>query len=491
MADLWFETRAIAGMVMRSAMKKLPLVLACTLLFQSAPANEKCVMLGDSLTFAYEAEFGFRIDLLFFGTFGDGFGPEVRNWVEILNDPLYRKSRFDVGTRSTFSLLGQTPQLFRHQYNWALPGLRIDELRSFMAGTTTFRQLVSADPDLATLLVLSNLNQDTAYLLSDLQSQIQTSASRLVLFIGGNDVRGVYGSIYNNNAPGSFVPDFLADATEILNRVQAINPNLPIVIVNVPHIGITPDIKTSYPTDPVKTGYVTAVLTDLNNGLAALARQRGLGYADVFTPTLSMLQPGPLAIHGIPFINGGSTTGNLDFVWLNGEYSANFHPNTNGQALIANEIIDAFNTRYGTGIAPLSATEILSGLHFKSAAQIDMPFATWMDAYGLTGLPQTDDSDGDGTPASVEFALGLNPTLRDSWKVRSKVTAASEFELAYPIRLPVSTRYSLAPAYSPDLTTPFTPFAILPQLESDGLARARLPVSGGAGFLRLQSTVSP
>lgn len=478
-------------MVMKFVMKKLPLVLACSLLFQAAPANEKCVMLGDSLTFAYEAEFGFRVNLLFLGTFGDGFGPQVRNWVEILNDPLYRKSRFDVGSRGTFRLAGIYTLLFRHQYNWALPGLRIDELRSFMAGTTTFRDLVSADPDLASLLSLSNLNQDTAYLLSDLQSQIQTGASRLVLFIGGNDVRGVYGSIYNNNTPGTFVPDFLADATEILDRVQAINPNIPIVIVNVPHIGITPDIKTSYPTDPVKTGHVTAVLTDLNNGLAALARQRGLAYADVFTPTLSMLQPGPLAIHGIPFINAGSTTGNPDYVWLNGQYSANFHPNTNGQALIANEIIDAFNTRYGTGIAPLSATEILSGLHGKSAAQIDMSFATWMGAYGLTGLPQTDDTDGDGTPASVEFALGLNPTLRDSGKVRSKVTAAPGFELAYPIRLPVSTRYSLAPAYSPDLTTPFTPFAALPRLETDGLARARLPIRGGAGFLRLQSTVSP
>jgi lysophospholipase L1-like esterase len=478
-------------MVTHSVMKKLSLVLASSLFFQSAPANETCVTLGDSLTFAYEAEFGFRVNTFFFGTFGDGFGPQVRNWIEILNDPLYRKGRFDIGSRSTFRLISIYTLLFRHQYNWALPGLRIEELRSFLAGTTTFRSLVSADPDLALLLSLSNLNQDTAFRLSDLQNQIQTTADRLVLFIGGNDVRGVYGDIYNNNAPGTFVADFLADAAEILDRVLALNPDIQIVVVNVPHIGITPDIKSGYPTDPVKTGHVTAVLRELNSGLAALARERDLGYADVFTPTLSMLGTGPLAIHGIPFINDGSTTGNLDYVWLNGEYSANFHPNTNGQALIANEIIDAFNTRYATGIAPLSATEILSGLHGKSAAQIDMPFATWMSAYGLTGLSPVDDTDGDGTPASVEFALGLNPTLRDAWKVSSQVTGAAELELAYPIRLPVSVRYSLAPAYSPDLASPFTPFPILPQLESDGLARARLPISGGKGFLRLESTIQP
>jgi hypothetical protein len=235
-------------------------------------------------------------------------------------------------------------------------------------------------------------------------------------------------------------------------------------------------------------------LRELNSGLAALVRERDLGYADVFTPTLSMLEAGPLAIHGIPFINDGSTTGNLDYVWLNGEYSANFHPNTNAQALIANEIIDAFNTRYATGIAPLSATEILTGLHGKSATQIDMPFATWLGAYGLTGLPPADDSDGDGLPASVEFALGLNPTLRDAWKVRSSVTdpgTGLELELAYPIRLPVSVRYSLAPAYSPDLLAPFAPFPVLPQTGPDGLARARLPLSGDKGFLRLESTIQP
>lgn len=252
-------------------MKKFPLVLSAALFFQSAPANETCVTLGDSLTFAYEAEFGFRVNTFFFGIVGDGFGPQVRNWIEILNDPLYRKSRFDIGSRSTFRLLNLYTLLFRHQSNWALPGLRIEELRSFMAGTTSFRDLVAADPDLALLLSLSNLNQDTAFRLTDLQSQIQSSASRLVLFIGGNDVRGVYGDVYNGGPAAGFVQEFLSDAAEILDRVLTLNPDLQIVVVNVPHIGITPDIKSGYPTDPVKTGYVTAMLHDLNNGLAALA----------------------------------------------------------------------------------------------------------------------------------------------------------------------------------------------------------------------------
>jgi hypothetical protein len=104
------------------------------------------------------------------------------------------------------------------------------------------------------------------------------------------------------------------------------------------------------------------------------------------------------------------------------------------------------------------------------------------------------DSDGDGISAAVEFALGLNPALRDAAKVRSGMKnpgTGPEFELAYPIRLPVSARYSLAPAWSPDLASPFLPYSVLPQTGSDGLARARLPVSSGTGFLRLQTTVQP
>ena len=475
-------------------MKALPLLLCSVSLSLAPTVCGQCLTLGDSLTFAYEAEFGFEVWVPFVGTFGDGFGPEVRNWIEILNHPAYRKSHFDIGTRHEFRLLSIYTLIFRHDYNWALPGLKIDELRAFMAGETTFRDLVSADPDLALLLSLSNLNQDTAFRLGDLEAQIQSSAERLVLFIGGNDVRAVYGTIYQGGSAGTFVEDFLTDAAEILDRVLELNPALQIVLVNVPHIGITPDIKGSYPTDPLATGRVTGVLQQLNSGLAALAEGRGIGYADVFTPTLRLLDTTPLVIHGIPFVNSGSTSGNLDYVWLNGEYSANFHPNTNAQAFIANEIIDAFNTRYATGIAPLTATEILSGLHGKSAEQIDMPFTQWMTAFGFEGLPAGDDSDGDGIAAAVEFAVGLDPTRRDARKVSTGVInygLGPMLELAYPIRLPLSAHYSLAPAYSQDLMAPFVQFAELPQPGSDGLARAWLPLSAGSGFLRLESSVTP
>ena len=473
-------------------MKFFPSIVAALML--SAASAEQVVTLGDSLTFAYEAEFGFHVTIPLVATYGDGFGPGVRNWAEILQDPVYRHGSFDLGPRKYVQLWSSLDFFLRQNNNWAIPGLKIDQLRRFINGDATLLGLLDPTSVLAILLKYSNFDSVTDFPLIDLKTQIQSTAQRLTFFIGGNDVREIYGGVYNGGSPGTFVADYIANAAVILDWVLALNPNIQIVVVNVPHIGITPDIKSKYPTDPVKTARVTAVVRELNGQLAGLADARGLGYADVFTPTLPLLDPAPLCIHGLTFVNDGSTTGALDYVWLNGTISQNFHPNTNAQAIVANEIIAAFNTRYHTGIAPLTATEMLGGLLGKSAGQIDLPFTAWMAGYGLTGLAESDDSDGDGVPAAVEFALGLNPTLRDSNHITSAVVAnggGPALELAYPLRLPVSARYALAPASATDLTAAFTPFAALPAPGADGLARARLPLAGHSGFLRLQSTLAP
>ncbi len=466
------------------------LILALALQRANVAAAGQIVTLGDSLTFAYESEFGTGVTIPFVGSYGDGFGPGVRNWVEILNNPLYRNAKFDLGARQSFSVdlpFGQRFNLYlRQKYNWAVPGMKIDELWKFLDRQVTLSALL--DPDLAAILALSNFNEATDFAIGDLEDQIRNTAERLTVFIGGNDVRAVYGGIYNQDAPGTFVADFVSYTTLILDRVQLLNPTIQIVLVNVPHVGITPEVKGLYPPDAIKTQRVTRVLRDLNAQLASLAASRNIGYADVFNLTLPLLGTSPLCIHGIPFSNSGSTTGDLNFVWLNGPLSRNFHPNTNAQALIANQIIAAFNKRYQTGIAPLTATEILGGLHARTTAQIDMPFTTWMTGFGKSGLPITDDSDGDGVSAGVEFGAELDPSRNDSEYLGLR-TITGNLELSYPIRLPVSSRYSLAPARSTNLTTPFTAIAPLPVPGADGLARAVMPLSSGSGFMRLQVTI--
>lgn len=477
-----------------------------------APAEET-ITLGDSLTYAYEGEFCFRIVVPFTGTYGDNMPATVRNWIETLSSTAAapapnRNTHFDQGSRVTFNLnfapFGSNyTLLLRKRYNWAIPGLRVDQMRQFVLGEKTFLQLLEADPDFAPLATAlkssaSNFNEATMFNVTEMNDQLTNStnsAERLVFFIGGNDVRPIYGTVYNGGSAGTFIDDFIADATVILDRVRTLKPNIQIVVVAVPHIGITPDIKADFPTDPVKTPLVTAVIRELNTRLQALAVQKNAGYADIFTPTLAMLGPGPYGIHGIAYNNTGSTTGELGFIWLNGQFSANFHPNTNAQAIIANEIIRAFNKKYNTGIKPLTATEILGNLLGKSATDIDMTFANWMTGFGLTGGAETSDADGDGIAAGVEFALGLNPTLNDAEQVGFQViNGPKRLELAYPRRLDTSTRFTLQAQSSVSLNpAAFLPLNPAPTMDSDGLIRARIPVTGSESkaFLRLNSTITP
>jgi lysophospholipase L1-like esterase len=479
-------------------MKTSPLLIALALQATPLCATEQIVTLGDSLTFAYEAEFGFQVSGSF-GTVGDNMPSTVRNWIEILSDPAYRGDRFELGSRSDITVDPPSPfpdpnfdVYFRQSGNWAIPGLKVDELRRFITGDPAagFETFISGSSNLA--LLFSNSDANSKFQLTDLENQITNTAERLTLFIGGNDVKTVYGTIYNGGSAGTFVADFIADITAILDRVQTLNPNIQIVLVNVPHIGITLDVKQDYPYNAVNTERVSAVMRDLNGQLAALASARNIGFADIYAPTLRMLDTTKLCIHGINFeTSNGTETGALGQVWLNGPISDNFHPNTNAQSVIANEIIHGFNRRYNTGIPLLTATEMLVGLSGKLAGELDISYTTWMNKFIPTGptRPMLEDSEGDGLTNGTEFALGLNPTVRDSDHVLSRRVGA-EFELAYPTRLPSSTRYSLAPESSATLNSPFTPFTPS-AVEADGLIHARIPIGATPGFIRLKASTLP
>jgi lysophospholipase L1-like esterase len=469
-----------------------------------ASAAEQIVTLGDSLTFAYEAEFGFQKTITIAPplttTIGDNMPARVRNWIEILSNPANRGDRFDLGTRDSVTV---TPPLdppfdlyLRQSHNWAIPGLKIDDLRRFVTGdpTATFTNLLGADAGFSTLgqlLGYSNFSNTTDFNLTDLQGQIQNTAERLTIAIGGNDINEVYATIYNGDSAGSFVADFMADMVAILDAVQTLNPTIQIVLVNVPHVGITPKVRVQSPYDPIKTERVSAVLRDLNGQLAVLAASRGIGYADVYKHTVAMIDGvTDLIIHGVPFNNGGTATGEPPSAWINGPISKNFHPNTCGQVVFANEIIHAFNKRYNTGIALLSSAEIHENITPKSpdVANYDMVFANWMNRYYLSGLPASNDKDGDGIPAGVEFALGLNPTVNDADRVSLGIVTGA-LEIAYPIRVPGSLKYTLMPESSATPGGGFTPFGIVPTLAADGLAHARLPLGSTPRFVRLKVTI--
>ena len=460
--------------------------LALSLLLLAQPlSGTELITLGDSLTFAYEASFGFKFQVPFGPTYGDGMNPEeVKNWAELLDQN--RNEYFDLGERQSMQVpLGplNLDLYLRQKKNWAIPGLKIDQLRRFMTSNAGFLELLTETPEFGPLsTLLTNASIDFA--IEDLEEQIRDSEGRLVFFIGGNDLDFQYSKLYEGEDTGTFLADYLSDATVILDRVQELNPDLPIVLVGIPHVGITPRTKSTFPTDPVKTARATKFIKGLNQDLAELAQSHGIGFADIFSATLPLLSENPLSVYGVPINNSGSTTGDLDFAWLNGPYSINFHPNTSAQALIANEIVCAFNRTYQTGIPPLTASEIVVDLLGKEPEEVDMSFSSWADSYSLPGIDEQDDGDNDLYPAGLEFALGLNPLVKDSDKI-----ITSQRGIAYSIRLQNSSHVSLVPTTTSDLQNPFQPLPV-PAVGTNGLFQVQIPSTSDKGFLRLEATLS-
>jgi len=405
---------------MLSAGQRTGALIALVLGIAAPPAlaERTVLVIGDSLSREYQFEFpGFE---------------NARNWVELL--AVHR------GEDISFGDLGEVPlpglefvcdifggdlcdalgngerPLMRYRYNWAIPTFSADNYRDNLTGSGLVEQAfqVLIEPDFEVV--------DT-----------------VVVFIGGNDLDSVYGGIYEGeHTPNPIIRDLTDDLEDIVDYVRDQGSDLEIVLVNVPHVGATPEVKGDHPTDPVKTTRVTDGLIQLNSELEAFANSRGIAYADIATLTIDLLEPDTYCIGGLEFFNAGTESGATEFLWLGGQISQNFHPNTNGQALIANSIIAALNTTYGAGIEPLGNREILESVLALSA---DMPFADWAAGFGLASgeAGPNDDPEGDGLVNLIEFALDLHPGQSDTHELPEPVMAGDALSLTFAPRDPECT----------------------------------------------------
>ncbi|MEM7147987.1 MAG: SGNH/GDSL hydrolase family protein [Verrucomicrobiota bacterium] len=381
----------------------LATVLACP---KPAPAADQVLILGDSLSKEYSLEFAL-----------DGYPASVINWIEILGQ--LRGDDMDVGSGG--AILDSRFLFFKQQYNWAIPGGKIE--------------------DFVEIITQGGFANNNAR--NSIASQLQNNVERFVLFVGGNDSDSKYAAPYNGTGNwDSFIAQFVSDCESVIDWAMTQNPNLEFALVNVPHVGITPKVKGEYPPDPVKTGRVTTEYIKLNNALLTLAQTKDIAYADIFTETLDLLGPDPLCIHGVPFSNTGSASGNLNNVWLAGNLSDNFHPNTNGNALIANRILEAFNLHYDSGLKLLTTEEILETLLSKNA---DISYNDWLTCYGLAGTSEN---------YLLHFGLGIDPRRPDPNRLPRWELTPTTASLTYRPRLSEpSSIIQVIGQYSDDLNT--------------------------------------
>lgn len=293
--------------------------LLITLLFAGALRAEQCLVIGDSLSKEYEIEFPALFPR----------NPESwdsRNWAEILHQ--HRTTWFDLGKWGGFA----DPRLIGHEHNWAFPGATTSQIRSQLGNWRNF------------------------WWTGILQGQVRKVAERVVIFAGGNDVDSYYPAIYNGTSPTKFINSTRDNLKWIVDYIRQVKGTIPIVLVSVPHVGCTPDIKRAHPTDAVKTKRVTAALDSLNFQLALFAKQRGIAFVPGVYEMTKTLITQPLQIGSVRFLSQADSNARHEYLFS----GDGFHPNTCAQARIAQMIIEAFRTRYPTSaITPMSDAEVL------------------------------------------------------------------------------------------------------------------------------------
>lgn len=445
----------------------LAAVLASAALSANSPGRETVLVIGDSLSREYQFEFAEF--------------PDARNWVELL--AVHRSDDFYFGQleSSDLGLLADACDLFsldnplctaldpdgkldRYRYNWAIPTYSAEAYADDLTGGSFFQRRFQ-----------------------DLVNDDFDNVDAVVVFIGGNDIDRVYSSVYNGNtgATNAIISSIGSDLEDIIDFVLDDTPGMRMILVNVPHVGATPEVKADHPTDPTKTGRVTAALQTLDANLRALAARKNIGYADILSLTIDFIPAAPYCIGGFPFINQGTDTGAAESLWLGGELSQNFHPNTAGQALLANAIIAGFNAKYALGVTPFSEAEIVEDI-----VGLQTPLTAWAAGFGLPPDQRQpgDDPDMDGLINLIEFALDLNPS-RPS-QLPSPTCDADTLEFEYRLRPQACDYVAAIPESSSDLVHwQAVPAANLTELP-DHRHRVTLQKSSAPTFLRLRITTS-
>lgn len=409
----------------------------------SAPAApKKIAVIGDSLSREYQVEFP-QFD-------------EARNWVEIL--AVERASQISFGSKTGLGY---------YSYNNAIPTYTAQDYRDGLTGTGIDDYILQAT-------VQSDLND----------------VHCVVIFLGGNDIDSVYGDIYNNtnpNASSTIIARIKSDLTKIIDYVRDEEPNVDMVLVNVPHVGATPEVKGDHPTHPVKTLRVTNTLLTLNAQLATLAQQKGIAYADVYSLTEDLLSDDDYFIGARPFINQGDDDGDPEYIWLGGSASQNFHPNTQGQCIVANAIIAAMVNDLGYNITPLGNREIVEDI---VGVDYDKIFNTWADGYSLSDSTLTGDDDKDGLSNLLEFTFNLDPTLADSSTILSPSIVGGFFEFDYTPRADLLGYVTIKPQFSTDAVNWLDIPAANITSNPDSSRTAKIAMSSPLTFARIKVSVA-
>jgi GDSL-like Lipase/Acylhydrolase family len=373
-------------------MRKVRLLPTVGLLFVTGTlavnfaAGADVVTIGDSLT----AEYDTIPDVPGFPTEATAYaevtvpGWESMSWVEVLGR--LRPDDFNFGSYRKLSHSWLVPRLSGYELNWAIPGV--------LAGQ--YEDLMTATP---------RSNPGYLALRLPMDDQLRNRAERVVIWLGGNDFRANYGSLYDGNSADTLIDGLIDDLGRIIDAVQRRNPQLQIVLGNLPDLGATPSTQEAHP-DPAKRALVTAATEAANVRIAELAAAKRVVVADVYADTAKLVQQVPIYFGAVQMIDGNDADNEPHHLFTR----EGLHPNTPLQIRVARTITRAFNQGYGAGLPQITDSEALTLLGINP----NEPYLQWFASYGGTMKGFFKDPDADSLNNLVEYAFGLNPTVADA-----------------------------------------------------------------------------
>lgn len=344
----------------------------------------KILAIGDSLTEEYAYEITFSAPA------SNPTNANVRNWPELLR--LFRPTEATLGTLKTTAGAYLDLRDAGQEWNFGIPGTT----------TRNWKILLTTDSPYP---FPSGESLGFGYYLTrrSLLNELPV-VEVVVIVLGANDLKQDYDEIYSGSLPANFFNDLTARLAFIVDWVRAARPTVPIVIATVPDVGATPDIASTY-NGPTERAAARAKIAAFNQGVVAMAATKGVTVARLDRLTDRVFDEIPFQLNGTVFTLQGAPENPPDRVFCRD----NFHASTVAQALIANEILQACSTATGRSTTPFSNREILTFLQLNP----DSPYQNWASAYPGIGTP-TGDTDGDGIPNLVEFAMGTSPVLGSS-----------------------------------------------------------------------------
>ncbi|OYV04188.1 MAG: hypothetical protein CFE26_18235, partial [Verrucomicrobiales bacterium VVV1] len=344
------------------------IILFVALLLPAKGAALRVLTIGDSLTEEYKfMELAFSIN--------------SKNWVELMS--ARRSTEITFGTyKSNYFGYGDWRNS-GYRLNYGIPGDTTSDWLGIIGTTGSFGTDAFTRFNLETDLG----NCDVA-----------------VIFLGGNDLKDNYDQLFNNTEPVGYLNAIITNLGRIHDWVRTKKPTLPIVIATIPDIGATLDVSSTY-NDPFRQQRTRQKIAAMNASIRTMAATKGAKVASVDKLTDLIFDVVPFHLNGT-LLNATSTSSinASNYVFC----MDGFHPNTSGQALIANEVMLAITQATGRALTTFPNREIITNILNLNA---DAPYTTWKGGYpGLGGTAADDDQD--GIPNLVEYALGTSPKQR-------------------------------------------------------------------------------